>query len=196
MGSFSYPQLQSNDCIGYLSFLQSSKGERFLKAFLSQSIMADFKELIRVANTDIQGKKQLYYGLTDIFGISYSFANALCQSLNLDRRRKIGSLNEKEIKDIEATIAHPETIPQWLRNRRKETETGSDVHAIGSNLRLMQEFDVRRLKKIKSYRGIRHGLGLPVRGQSTKAHFRHGKAVGVVKKATRVAAAKADTGKK
>ena len=158
--------------------------------------MADFKELIRVANTDIQGKKQLYYGLTDIFGISYSFANALCQLLNLDRRRKIGSLNEKEIKDIEATIAHPEKIPSWLRNRRKETETGSDVHAIGSNLRLMQEFDVRRLKKIKSYRGIRHGLGLPVRGQSTKAHFRHGKAVGVVKKATRVAAAKADTGKK
>ncbi len=158
--------------------------------------MADFKELIRIANTDIHGKKQVYYGLTDIYGVSYSFANALCQILNLEKKRKIGSLNENEVKDIEATITHPEKIPVWLRNRRKETETGSDVHAIGSNLRLMQEFDVRRLKKIKSYRGIRHGLGLPVRGQSTKAHFRHGKAVGVVKKATRVAAAKADVGKK
>ena len=158
--------------------------------------MADFKELIRVASTDIPGKKKLYYGLTNIHGISYSFSNALCLTLNLDKNRKIGSLNEKEIKDIETSISHPEKIPAWVRNRRKETETGADVHAIGSNLKLMQEFDVRRLKKIRSYRGMRHALGLPVRGQSTKAHFRHGKAVGVVKKATRVAAAKADTGKK
>ncbi|MBS3144013.1 30S ribosomal protein S13 [Candidatus Woesearchaeota archaeon] len=158
--------------------------------------MADFKELIRVASTDIPGKKKLYYGLTNIHGISYSFSNALCLTLNLDKNRKIGSLNEKEIKDIETSISHPEKIPAWVRNRRKETETGADVHAIGSNLKLMQEFDVRRLKKIRSYRGMRHALGLPVRGQSTKAHFRHGKVVGVVKKATRVAAAKADTGKK
>ncbi|MDP1694339.1 MAG: 30S ribosomal protein S13, partial [Candidatus Woesearchaeota archaeon] len=141
--------------------------------------MADFKELIRVASTDIPGKKKLYYGLTDIHGISFSFSNALCHTLSLDKNRKIGSLNEKEIKDIETSISHPEKIPAWVRNRRKETETGADVHAIGSNLKLMQEFDVRRLKKIRSYRGMRHALGLPVRGQSTKAHFRHGKVVGV-----------------
>lgn len=175
---------------------QCTKGERFLKPFLSNKAMADFKELIRIANTDIMGKKQVYYGLTDIFGVSFSFSNALCHTLNLDKRRKIGSLNEKEVKDVEAAITHPDKIPAWLRNRRKESETGADIHAIGSNLRLVQEFDVRRLKKIKSYRGIRHGLGLPVRGQSTKAHFRHGKAVGVIKKATKIAAAKADTGKK
>ena len=158
--------------------------------------MADFKELIRVASTDIPGKKHIYFGLTDIYGVSYSFSNAICHILNLDKRRKIGSLNEKEIKDIEATISHPEKIPAWARNRRKESETGADVHVIGSQLKLMQELDIRRLKKIRSYRGIRHGLGLPVRGQSTKAHFRHGKAVGVVKKATKIAAAKAGTDKK
>ena len=158
--------------------------------------MADFKELIRIANTDIPGKKQVYFGLTNIYGVSYSFSNAICQTLNLDKRRRIGSLNEKEVKDVEATISDQEKIPGWLRNRRKDNETGVDVHAIGSQLRLSHEFDIRRLKKIKSYRGIRHALGLPVRGQSTKAHFRHGKAVGVVKKATRVATAKADTGKK
>ena len=158
--------------------------------------MADFKELIRVASTDIPGKKKIYYGLTDIHGVSYSFSNALCQTLSLDKTRKIGSLNEKEIKEVEASIAHPEKIPAWLRNRRKETETGTDVHAIGSQLKLMQEFDIRRLKKIRSYRGIRHAAGLPVRGQSTKAHFRHGKAVGVVKKATKIAAAKAGTEKR
>ena len=44
---------------------------------------------------------------------------------------------------------------------------------------LQNEFDIRRLKKIKSYKGIRHSLGQPVRGQRTKAHFRKGRAVGV-----------------
>jgi len=42
--------------------------------------------------------------------------------------------------------------------------------------------DVKDLREIQSYRGIRHALGLPVRGQRTKAHFRHGKSVGVIKK--------------
>ncbi|MBI1973110.1 30S ribosomal protein S13 [Candidatus Woesearchaeota archaeon] len=158
--------------------------------------MADFKELIRIANADVPGKKQIYYGLTQIYGVSYSFSNALCQVLNLDKKRKIGSLSDQEVKDIEATITHSDKIPAWLRNRRKERETGADVHVMGSQLRLLQEFDIRRLKKIKSYRGIRHGLGLPVRGQSTKAHFRHGKAVGVIKKAAKIAAAKAGTEKK
>lgn len=158
--------------------------------------MSDIKELIRIANTDILGKNQLYYGLTQIYGVSYSFSNALCQVLNLDKTRKIGSLNEKEVKEIEAAITSSTQIPAWLRNRRKNQETGEDIHVIGSQLRLQQEFDVRRLKKIRSYRGMRHALGLPVRGQRTRSHFRHGKAVGVMKKAAKIAAAKADTGKK
>jgi len=101
--------------------------------------MAEFKELIRIASTDIPGKKKLYYGLTNIHGISFSFSNALCQSLNLDKSRKIGSLNESEVKEIETSISHPEKIPVWLRNRRKEADTGADIHAISSQLRLVQE---------------------------------------------------------
>lgn len=50
---------------------------------------------------------------------------------------------------------------------------------------MKREFDIRRLKKIRSYRGLRHATGQPTRGQRTKSHFRaHGKkkAVGVQKK--------------
>ena len=69
-----------------------------------------------------------------------------------------------------------------MLNRRKDRETGEDRHVVTSDLKFENEFDIKNLKKIKVYRGVRHSLGLPVRGQRTKAHFRHGKTVGVRKK--------------
>ena len=67
-------------------------------------------------------------------------------------------------------------------NRRKDFETGKDAHYITTDLDMKKEFDVRRLKKIRSYRGLRHALGQPTRGQRTRSHFRkRGKTVGVQK---------------
>ena len=52
-----------------------------------------------------------------------------------------------------------------------------------NDLDIQKEFDIKRLKKIKSYRGLRHAQGLPVRGQRTRSHFRKkGGAVSVRKK--------------
>ena len=62
-------------------------------------------------------------------------------------------------------------------------DSGYDKHTVGPQLKLKKEFDIRRMKKTKSYKGMRHAVGLPVRGQRTKGHFRKGKAVGVVKRA-------------
>jgi small subunit ribosomal protein S13 len=75
-------------------------------------------------------------------------------------------------------------LPEFLLNRRKDFETGEDSHLVGSNLEMKKEFDVRRLKKIRSYRGLRHAFGHPTRGQRTRSHFRSKskrKAIGVRK---------------
>ncbi len=139
--------------------------------------------IVRIMQTDIPGEKQIYVGLTKIKGISWSLANALCNKLGLDKKSKIGSLQDSEIKKIEEFIKNP-SVPNFLLNRRKDLDTGKDLHLLGSNLDLRKDFDVKRLKKIKSYRGLRHALGQPVRGQRTRGHFRKkGKSVGVVKKA-------------
>lgn len=139
--------------------------------------------IIRILQTDILGGKQLYPGLTKIKGISWSLSNAICHKLSLDKKRKISSLSKEEINKIEQFIKGPE-IPDFLLNRRKDLDTGKNIHLIGSDLDLRKDFDIKRLKKIKSYRGLRHATGQPVRGQRTKGHFREkGKAVGVVKKA-------------
>ena len=137
-----------------------------------------YKErMIRILSEDIEGGMTVYAGLTRIKGISWSLANAVCKVLKIDKNRKAGSLTDEEIKKISEFIKNPQ-LPSFILNRRFDFETGKDIHLVGTNLELQKEFDIKRLKKIKSYRGIRHSAGLPVRGQRTKSHFRKNKAKG------------------
>jgi len=141
--------------------------------------MAEFKEIIRVGNADLDGNKKLMYALTKIKGVKYMFANAICEALGLDKNMKAGNLTDEQIEKIEDAIRHPEkyNIPSWLYNRRKDPETGKDVHLISNDLDFAIQQDINLLKKTKAYRGIRHALGLPVRGQRTKSNFRKSKVV-------------------
>jgi len=139
------------------------------------------KAIVRVANTDIDGNKSVYMALRKIRGISFMFSNAICNHLDIEKNKKIGAMNEKDIKDIESVIENPK-FPEWMLNRRKDYETGENRHVTGSKLRLTHDFDLKRLRKIKSYRGLRLAHGLTVRGQKTRSHFRKGRSVGVQKK--------------
>jgi small subunit ribosomal protein S13 len=136
------------------------------------------KSITRIAATDIPGHFTIYHGLTKIKGISWSFSNAICQALSLDKKRKIGSLTESEIEKITDFLQNPKLVP-FLLNRRFDLATGKNRHLITSELELQREFDIRNLKKIRSYKGWRHALGQPVRGQRTRSHFRKGRSIGV-----------------
>lgn len=142
------------------------------------------ERLVRILSRDIEGKLNLYVGLTKIKGISWGFANAICKALNLDKKRKIGSLSKEEIEKVSEFIKKPK-IPTYLLNRKIDVETGENKHVTGNDLDLQKEFDIGRMRKIKSYRGLRHTLGQPVRGQRTKSHFRRNKkkSVGIKKRA-------------
>jgi len=123
----------------------------------------------------------IYPGLTRIKGISWAVANAICKIMKLDKRKKVGSLNEKEIASISDFIEKME-ISDYLKNRKKDPETGANNHLVGIKLELRKDFDIKRLRKIKSYRGIRLGAGLPTRGQRTRSHFRKNKGKAGIKK--------------
>jgi len=145
----------------------------------------NYVSLVRIMQTDIPGNKNILTGLTYIKGVSWSFSNAICKILELNPNKKISELDEKEIGKIIKFFQSPHSLPKFLLNRRKDFETGEDSHLTGSSLDMKKEFDIRRLKKIRSYRGLRHATGQPTRGQRTKSHFRtrgKKKAVGVQKK--------------
>lgn len=144
----------------------------------------EYATIVRIVQTDIPGHKKLLAGLTNIKGISWAVSNAICKILKLDVNKRISELDDKEKEIITEFLKNPE-IPNFLLNRRNDFETGEDSHLITNPLDIKKEFDIRRLKKIRSYRGLRHAFGHPTRGQRTKSNFRSKgkkKAVGVKSK--------------
>ncbi len=138
--------------------------------------------IIRIFDQDIPVNKNIYVGLTKIKGVSWAVSNAICVKLGLDKRMKVEELDKETITKIEKMLSNLE-IPDFLKNRKYDLETGENKHLLTTDLDITREFDIKRLKKIKSYRGIRHALGLPVRGQRTRSHFKRKKiAIGVQKK--------------
>lgn len=142
--------------------------------------MSETREVVRIARTGIDGNKPVEKALTGLKGIGEMYANAVAQSMDY-RGTVIGDLDDDEIDEIEESIKNPGELdlPSWVRNRRKDRDTGEDLHLIESDLELKKEFDIRRLKKIDSYKGWRHDIGLPVRGQKTQSSFRSGSKIGV-----------------
>jgi len=149
--------------------------------------MAEFKHRVRIANTDLKGEKHILVAMTKIKGVSVMYANMALALAKVSKTKKTGDLTDKEIEKIDTILKDPLAFnaPEWLLNRRKDYETGENMHLLNADLSLQKDNDVKRLKKIKSYRGLRHQWGLPVRGQRTKSNFRKQKGKGLaVKKRT------------
>src|SRR2546425_9703692 len=110
----------------------------------------------------------------------------------------MGALSDGELSRVEDVIKDPlkHGIPPRMVNRRKDIETGRDMHLVGADLALKIKSDIDLMKDIKSWKGIRHSIGLKGRGQRTRTTGRSGKAVGVKKKVLMEAARAAASGKK
>ena len=139
------------------------------------------RKIVRLLSTDLDGSLSVGRALRRIKGISFMFSKAICTLTNIDINKKIEELSDEEKKNLEDTIKDPK-IPSWLLNRRNDPETGSNAQIIGAKLDLRKREDINLLKRIRSYRGIRHEQGQPTRGQRTRGTFRTQKSVGVTKK--------------
>jgi small subunit ribosomal protein S13 len=143
----------------------------------------DFKYIVRLSNTDVDGEKNVVYGLTSIKGIGVHMATLIADETGISRNAKVGDLSDAQIEKLQTIIdAVTKTAPSWMLNHRKDYETGDDIHLIGSEIDMRLRDEINIMKKIRSYRGIRHERGLPVRGQRTRANNRKGLALGVSKK--------------
>ncbi|MDD4878361.1 MAG: 30S ribosomal protein S13 [Candidatus Nanoarchaeia archaeon] len=153
----------------------------------------NIRQMVRLVDQTIPGTRKVLMALADIKGIGMTMAHAICHVLNIDERAKIGALTDEELEKIHDAVKYPlkHNIPVWMINRRRDYETGENMHLHGADLAFYVGNDIKIMKKIKSFKGMRHAAGQPVRGQSTKAHFRHGSSLGVVKKKAPAAGGKA-----
>ena len=153
----------------------------------ANSVGKDFKYFVRIANTDLDGNKSISNALKKIKGVSFMFSNMLCNFAGVDKTAKAGYLKDDEVKKLDDVLSNLSNYnaPSWMFNRRKNYVDGKDYHVLTGNLSFAEENDIKMMKKIRSYKGVRHGVGLPVRGQRTKSNFRRNKgksSLGVVKK--------------
>jgi len=142
------------------------------------------KVFFRQLRSQVDGNAKVEYGLTQIRGVGRRFAQAIVRVAGIDPTMRIGAIPEKDLNRIEEVIMNPieSGVPNWMVNRSKDLRTGKDLHIIGNKLDLSLKNDIDRMKKIRSYKGVRHHLRLKVRGQKTKSTGRHGLVVGVMRR--------------
>ena len=143
----------------------------------------DFKYIIRIANSDVSGEERLGFALTSIRGVGPRISNAIIQKLKLNPEELAGNLTDKNVDEIENAVKNiNEFVPSWLLNRQKDYDTGENIHPVSVDLKMIHDDDLNRMKKVKSYKGIRHASGHKVRGQRTYSNGRRGLALGVSKR--------------
>ncbi len=108
--------------------------------------------MARIAGIDLPNNKALQYGLTAIYGIGLTSARSLCDSLHLERTKKVSDLTEEDVAKLRRAI--------------------EDGYVVEGALRTQNSMDIKRLMEIGCYRGTRHRKGLPARGQRTKTNAR------------------------
>jgi len=160
------------------------------------STSSDFRYLVRIRGKDLEGRKKVTAALADLRGVGDNFAQSVVRSLDLDPKVRLGTLNESQLRDLEKALTDGSSlkVPQWAYNRRRDPETGETRQLVGTDLQVATQNDIERDKTVQSWRGVRHSLGLKVRGQRTRTTGRHGRTVGVRKSALQAAAAAAAKG--
>ncbi|MFW9856109.1 MAG: 30S ribosomal protein S13 [Candidatus Thorarchaeota archaeon] len=144
----------------------------------------EYNHQLRIVGTDCPGDWLVSRALTKIRGVGYRLATQICEKAEIDPDMRCGFLTDDEVQLIEDILASIEQwgVPVWMLNRQKDLVTGEDLHLVGTDLIDSLRIDVEREKKTRSWRGIRHYLGLPVRGQRTKTSGRKGATIGVTRK--------------
>ena len=145
----------------------------------------DFQHILRILNTNVDGRQKVQIALTNVKGVGRRFSNLICKKAEVDLHKRAGELKPDEIEKIVAIIQNPLQfkIPQWFLNRQKDIRTGKHSQVTANILETKLREDIERLKKMRAHRGLRHWWGVRVRGQHTKTTGRRGRTVGVGKKA-------------
>merc|ERR1719498_575166 len=136
----------------------------------------EFSHILRILNTNVDGRRKIPFALTNIKGIGRRFATLCCKRAGVDVNKRAGELKPEEIDTIVTILSSPDqfNIPTWFMNRQKDRKKGNNLQIISSNISVTNRDDFDRMKKIRLHRGLRHPWGIKVRGQHTKTTGRRG----------------------
>ncbi len=107
--------------------------------------------MARIAGVDIPREKRVEISLTYIYGIGRTLSNKILKKVNINPDTRVKDLTDEQVNEIRKEITN---------------------YTVEGDLRREVALDIKRLKEIGCYRGLRHRRGLPVRGQRTKTNAR------------------------
>jgi len=171
--------------------IEQERKEHSAKREASKKQIEGVRGIVRVCETNVDGTKKIRQALLKVKGVGYALANATPKMSEFGNVH-IGSLTDEQLEKLEDVIKNPVKygFPAHMVNRVNETFTGESHHLVESELMLAVKTDIDFMKKIRCYKGVRHEIGQPVRGQRTRSSFRTGIQVGVTRRGA-VAPAKA-----
>ncbi|CAI6336562.1 unnamed protein product [Periconia digitata] len=145
---------------------------------------SNFQYIIRLLNTNVDGKQKVMYAMTKIKGVGRRYSNLVCKKADVDLSKRAGDLTSEELERIVTILQKPleYKIPTWFLNRQRDIVDGKNSQILANGVDSKLREDLERLKKIRAHRGLRHYWGLRVRGQHSKTTGRRGRTVGVSKK--------------
>lgn len=108
--------------------------------------------MARIAGVDLPRRKRLEIALTYIYGIGRTRANEIAEKAGVEGATRVQDLTEEEVRSIRGVI--------------------DNDYKVEGDLRREEQLNIKRLKDLGCYRGLRHRKGLPVRGQRTKTNAR------------------------
>ena len=107
--------------------------------------------MARIAGVDIPREKRVEISLTYIYGIGRTLSNKILKKVNINPDTRVKDLTDEQVNDIRKEITN---------------------YTVEGELRRVIALDIKRLRELGCYRGLRHRRGLPVRGQRTKTNAR------------------------
>lgn len=143
----------------------------------------NFRYIVRLVNTDLDGNKSIVIALSGIKGVGLRSAETIARMAGIPRKTKIGDLPEPKTDELEKLITdYSEKVPHWMVNRQSDWSSGADIHVVGVDVELNRRDDINLMKMIRCYKGIRHETGQKVRGQRTRSNGRTGMTMGVIRR--------------
>lgn len=173
------------------------KGAPKAKPKKEEAVDESLRGIVRIAGKDIKGHVPLKRALLRVRGFGHTTAKVasevISQELGISPDTKSGSFTDEQIEKIDALLAsiHKYNVPKFLLNRRKDFDSGEDMHVIMNDLIFAIRQDIEKEKKLYTWKGYRHAYGQKVRGQRTKNTGRKGMALGVLRKSLQQQAAAA-----
>lgn len=146
----------------------------------------DFKYILRLANTEVDGNRPIVLALTGVPGVGLRLAQMLADLLEVPRTERAGNLSDAQVEQLGNLLENlSDHVPTWALNRQSDFWTGEDLQLMGPEVDMRRREDINRMRMIRSYRGIRHETGQRVRGQRTRNNGRTGLQVGVTRRAAK-----------